>query len=309
MKRNRYDHAIRMKEREDVRKKNIAEYFINFSRHHRIWLQELADKYKEQGDFPMIPMVVLPSYYKGVQDKEIAAYAALLIKDGAEFGRVQEIREMLGKEPWAWFENREFVRLSIGGEQNKRTGGVENWKIARLMDKLWEGCHLFTYEIPIMKTKKTFLLPIGEDVRRVIEEQRCSYFDALTCQLEDCCVGEYFYKLRLLMMVLGTGDGLGLGLWSIDSSELKCPICTGIRQFVRTWFPDFARAGSTDDAIRLFGFEKDCDFLYAWLGYKELQKSNPKGCSAYSTAYLRWYEGGVKKKPYEWREILPEICF
>ena len=297
MKKNRVEHIIRIKEREDVRKKNIADYFINFSKYHRIWLHELADKYKELGDFPMIPMVVLPSFYDNVRDKEIAAYAALLIKDGAEFVRIQEFREMLGNEPWAWFENREFVRLSVGGEQNKRTGGVENWKIAKLMDVLWNE-----QNDPIIQFGG-----IEETLRGLSFIQHCSYFDILTYLLMNCSVGQFFYKLRLLLMVLGTDDGFGLNLWKVQKEQLQCPLADGLRSFIKTWFPDFDRIGNMDDAISLFGFEKDCDFFYAWLGYKELQKSNPKGCSAYATAYLRWYEGGIRKKPYEWREVIPEL--
>lgn len=309
MKKNRFVHALMLKEREEIRKRNTIDYFLNQSKHHRTWLIELAERYKESGVFPMFPMVILPSYYTDRLDKEIAAFAALFIDDGADFSRIQAFRELLGDSPWEWFQNRKFVKLSLGSLQDKRTGGVENWKIAKLMGKLWEGCHLFTYEIPVMKSKETFLLSIGEDVKRIVEEQRCSYFDALTYQLEDCCVGQYFYKLRLLLMVLGTGDGFGLSLWNIDDNDLKCPLAAGIRLFVRTWFPDYGRIGRIDDAIRLFGFERESDFFYAYLGYKELQKRNPKGCSFYATRYQSWYDLGSRMKKYRWVSIQPEIDF
>lgn len=314
MKKENFDHAFKLKEREEIRKRNIANYFLNQSKYHRPWMQELADRYKDgvrTGTVaaPLIPMAVLPSYYKGKTDREIAAFAALHIAADGDFERIQAFRELLGDSPLEWFQNRKFVKLSLGSLQDKRTGGVENWKIAKLMGKLWEGCHLFTYEIPVMKSKETFLLSIGEDVKRIVEEQRCSYFDALTYQLEDCCVGQYFYKLRLLLMVLGTGDGFGLNLWEIPKEQLQCPLADGLRDFIQTWFPDYRRFGGVDDAIRLFGFERECDFFYAWLGYKELQKRNPKECSLYATRYQTWYDLGSRMKKYRWNGIQPKIPF
>lgn len=53
--------------------------------------------------------------------------------------------------------------------------------------------------------------------------------------------------------------------------------------------------GHVDDAISLFGLERNCDILYAFLAYKELQKINPRECSKYATTYLRWYENGIIK--------------
>lgn len=295
---------------EKVRKKNISDYFLKYSHAVRPWLKELAEKYKAKGEFPLMPIQILPSYYNSVQDKEIAAFVALLIPETENvLKNIGEFRLMLGESPWEWFKNRGFVRLGIGSVQNKRTGGVMNWKIAKLMDRLWDNCHILSYEIPTIGCKETFIRPIGFEIDLIAKAQQCSYFDVLTYICEDCGVGDYFYKLRLLLMIAATSDGFGLGLWSVDPSELKSPLTSGLRTFLRTWFPDYRRYGSLDDAIHLFGFERDCDFFYAWLGYKELQKRNPKVCSKFATTYLRWYEIGARKKPFEFREILPKIDF
>lgn len=292
--------------REKVRKKNVRDYFLQYSQAVRPWLKELAEKYKAKGEFPMIPMVVLPSYYADVKDKEIALFAGLLIKEDAEFEQIREFRELIGDKPWEWFWKREFVMLGIGRVQDRRTGGVMNWKIAKLMDRLWDNCHIFSGEIPAIGYKKTFIRPIGFEIDQIAKAQR-SYFNVLTYLVEDCGVGDYFYKLRLLLMIAATSDGFGLGLWSVDPSELKSPLTTDLRTFLSTFFPDYRRLGSVDEAIHLFGLERDCDFFYAWLGYKELQKRNPKVCNALATTYLRWYEIGARKKPFQFREILPEI--
>ncbi len=297
---------MRLQERAAIRKKNIGEYFVNFTKHHRPWLKELARKYKERGEFPLMGMSLLPSYYKCTEDKEVAVFAALRMNDGERtFERVSEFRELMGESPWEWFKDRKFFELSLGRNQDGRTGGVENWKIARMFDRLWQEC--IAYENCSPHGAVTIISPIGQEFKRIVKTQRCSYFDALTYLLGDYGVGNFYYKLRLLLQVLGSSDGFGLGLWKINNEELKCPLTSGVRQFLQTWFPDYRRYGSIDEAIGLFGFERDCDFFYAYLGYKELQKRNPMGCREYATRYQSWYECGIRKKQYQWRAILPEI--
>jgi hypothetical protein len=285
--------------REKVRQKNVRDYFLQYSQAVRPWLKELAEKYKAKGEFPLMPIQILPSYYNSLQDKEIAAFASLLIPETENvLKNIGEFRQMLSESPWEWFKNRGFVRLGIGKVQDKRTGGVFNWKIAKLMDRLWEE--------HFAKTTKA-ASSIGQTIRLIADIERCSYFDVLTYICEDCGVGDYFYKLRLLLMIAATSDGFGLGLWSVEPPELKSPLTNDLRTFLSTFFPDYRRLGSVDEAIHLFGFERDCDFFYAWHAYKELQKRNPKVCSKFATTYLRWYEIGARKKPFEFREILPKI--
>ena len=297
-------------ERAEIRSRNIGKYFHNFAKHHLAWLHELTERYKTAGDFPMIPMAVLPSYYTDKKDKEIAAFVTLLLKDDAGFEQIQELHEMLGDSPWGWFRKREFVRLSVGRTQDLRTGGISNWKIANLFNRLWElvrnsaeGHFLYHERIP------EEYMPVLTIVDRTSRETRCDYFYGLTYLVEGCCVGDYFYKLRLLLLVLGTSDGFGIGLWYIDPLEIKSPLTSDLRTFVSTWFPDHRRYGSLDGAIHLFGFERDCDFFYCLLAYIELQRRNPKECSRYATAYHRWYNDCTRMKPHKWREIQPEIPF
>lgn len=300
MRKEKFEHALRLQERAELRKKNIGEYFVNFSLYLRPWLHDLTQQYKARGEFPLIPMVLLQSYYDSPKDKEIAVFAGLLFAEDGEnvVERVSEFSKMFGDSPWEWFSNRHFFRLSLGSNQNMRTGGVVNWKIARMFDKLWHE-HFDKNTKPASN--------IGQTVKLIADTHWCSCIDVLTYLLADCGVGHYDYKLRLLLQILACSDGFSLGLWSISPSELKCPLAVGLRQFLQTWFPDYRTFGGMDDAIRLFGFEVDCDFLYAYWGYKELQKRNPKGCSKLATKYIVWYGKGIKKKPYQWRDILPEI--
>ena len=301
MRRRALDRAIELKEREAVRKRNVTDYFLDFSKHHRVWLKELAVRYKRMGEFPMLPLLILPSYYDDVRDKEVAAFVALLMKEDGEYADIQAMRCLLGDSPWQWFKEREFVSLSVGDTQRERTGGVVNWKIAKLMSRLWEELESMCGAVV-----DDGLFAIVGGIARL---SRCTCFDALTYLVTDCGVGNYFYKLRLLLMVLGTSDGFGVGVWDVEQQSLGCPLADGLRRFIETWFPDYRRVGNMDDAIRLFGFEEECDFLYAYLGYRELQRSNPTGCSLYATRYHSWYSIDSRRKRYRWEEIQPEIPF
>lgn len=301
IQKEKVERAIRRIETVKCRKHNIANYFLKFSRFHRTWLKELAEKYKAKGEFPVIPMYVLPSYYTDRRDKEIAVFAGLFLKDDGKFERIQAFHEMLGDSPWKWFKDREFVRLSIGKEQNKRTGGVLNWKISRLMNYLHD-------HIPVMRIVNNTRL-----ADQYIMYNRGGLFQHLyvTDFLEDIKKLEIGIKednIRMLTIVLGGSDGFSQGLWTIPPHEMKCPLTEDVVAFLRMWFPDYKRYGTEDEAISLFGFANDTDFYYAYLGYKELQKMIPKACSEYATTYLRWYENLCRTRIYKWREKLPEIC-
>lgn len=286
-------------EMRDVRRKFIGDYFLNMSRFHRPWLIELAERYKSRGEFPAIPMFILPSYYSDKRDIEVAAFASLLIDEGGDsFGNISEFRSMLGESPWQWFKERRFVQLSIGQSRSAKTGGVANRKIARLFDRIWGECRT-----------DSGVQEIGSAVDAVCADMRCCRLDALYFLTEDCGIDDVAYRIRLLLLFLSASDGFSLGLWGIGREELKCPLTRDLRAFLKTWFPDYMRYGGADEAIRLFGFGRDCDFFYAYLGYKELQARHPKECSEKTTRYISWYTNGTYVKPCYWRGILPQIDF
>ena len=86
--------------REKVRQKNVRDYFLQYSQAVRPWLKELAEKYKDRGEFPLMPIQILPSYYTDVRDKEIAAFVALLIPETENvLKNIGEFRQMLGESP------------------------------------------------------------------------------------------------------------------------------------------------------------------------------------------------------------------
>lgn len=288
--------AILRKENEESRKKNIGEYFVNFSRHTRPWLKELAADCKERKDFGIHPFV-LADYYTKPEDKETALLVSLLINDNENVRlQVECFRQLMGDSPFEWFDSREFVGLTTGRKQNKRVDGawVYYWEIGKLLDRFYH----------IRRDHGD----LESAILQTMQVTRCTAYEAMTFYLSDSPnVGFYEWKLNIFLLRLFRTDGLGLGLWGQGNEKLFCPYNHDMRLFILNWFPDYNRYGSFRQAIELFGFEDSVDFFYAYLGYKELQRRKPRECSIYATKYRTWYEGGIYRKPFRWREITPSI--
>ena len=310
MKKQEINRAIRRKEREDVRKKNVAEYFFDFSKWHRPWLQELADAYKKRGEFG-IHQFMLADYYTVPKDKELALFASLVVSENDNvLMQVQHLREILTDSPTQWYKNRGFVWLGMGCNQDKHIngGGAPYWRLARLMQRMWSIDYSLYYENDDGTKDLCLALDVESEVLSIIRGGNSSPFAALTYLFTDSGVRNPLWSYNLLLLRLFRSDGLGMGLWGHGTETLLCPWRSEMTQFLATWFPDFRRYSSNrQDCVKLFGLKDDVDFFYAYMGYKELQKRSPKECSEYATTYLRWYEGTVRKKPYLMKRMIPAI--
>lgn len=258
---------LKAQERE-VKKKNTRDFWMEFTEFFRSWLHELTRKYKERGEFPVMACWLLPSYYTDDKDIEIAAFASLLIRDSERQQEyIRGFREMFNDKPWQWFRSRGFVNLGMGRLRDERTGGVNNGKVAEYFGMLYDYWRVREDNLSRMMTDF-----FGEE-RGLIKE-------------------------RLLRLVLGASDGFSLGLRSVAPPDLKCPPTDDVRAFLREFVPEYGVRGrggglfSFDEAVSLFGFERDCDFFYAVLAYKELQRRNPKGCSRLATVFQKRYRDG-----------------
>ena len=273
------------------RKEVLSRFLVDFTEWHRPFLQELAERYKARGRFPYYPIRDLALSYVDDCDKEVAALAGVLVAEGAKSDeRVRAFRIMMGDSPYEWFVKRSFAMVATGDNQTKRTGGMTNWKIARYFDYLYKGyngCFERTQNLPL-----TIMTAVGKT--------------------------NYLYRLQLLRLIMCTTDGMGLGLWQNTRYRVKCPDSFGVRQFVKLWFPEIALRGmpgglfSYGEVIRLLGFEREYDFFYAYLGWEELCRRNPKECSRYVTVYNKRYSEGNKQTARYWtgdRRILPDIDF
>jgi hypothetical protein len=295
----------------DARKVAVSRFWMNFTPWHREFLKEVAEKYKERGRFPFIPIRELAMCYEDKRDKEVAALAGLMIKDDEKAEqRVREFRVMMGESPWRWFERRYFALLSTGARQEERIGGVAGWKIAAFYSALFRMCDM----------GGSNLISIGVEFADLDSGDIAAILQASTMQSSlELSFEKLETRIRLLRLVFGTSDGIGIGQWSIYPHELKCPDSDEIRAFVKTWLPELSKRGkysclfTFDGAVRMYGFERDCDFFYAWLGWKELCRRKPKECSRYVTLYQKRYdEGNLLEERYWTGErygIVPEVDF
>lgn len=254
----------------EIRRKNIGTYWFCFSKFFRPWLKELTEKYKERGEFPVYAAWLLPSYYQDPNDVEVAAVVAMLIKDNDKvLENVEEFRQLIGDRPYDWFVNRGFVSLSIGREQLQKTGGVKNAKIAQYLNSFY--CQW--------------------------NKRQDAVEDIFSETFSEATRGS---KRALLNIVLASSDGMGRGIWSVDKRRMKCPQTDSASQLMRTYWPDYCRYGSWDDAVSLFGFESDSDFFYAALAYEELQRERPNECKRLAYVYQKRYKNQTFLKAKYW---------
>ena len=270
-KKEKREREERKQQEREIRRKVVADFWYSFTKFFRPWLYELTARYKERGEFPLMAAWLLPSYYTEPEDIEVAAIASKLIKDDDKLlQRVEAFRELMGESPSDWFKNREFVYLSMGKTQEERTAGVLNAKIAEFFSNVYD------ISLEVFRAK-----------RLCDDDQE-----------------------RLIRLVLGSSEGFGKDVWTIMPYDLKCPLTKSVIALLRTFFPDYYKMYDTDDAIKLFGFERDSDFFYAALAYQELQRRNPKGCSRLATIFQNRYNEGNQLGFKYWGgyySILPEI--
>ena len=291
----------------ETRKKMVSDYFKNFSIYHREWMQKLADKVKERGEYG-IHRFMLADYYQNPKDKELALMASLVISENDNIlMQVEHLKQLLTDDPTSWYNDRGFVSLGINKNRTKTINGSGQpmWKLANVFGRVWDIEHpTVAGHAPTIYMDQT---DFESEVLTTIRNNRTNAWGALTYYLTDVGIGHFYWSLNFLALRLFRRDGLGMGLWGRGDEELLCPWNSELSLFLKTWFPDFRRVGTPEFCVKQFELRDDLDFFYAWLGYKELQKRNPKACSEYSTKYLRWYDLGIKKRPSQMKEIMPEI--
>lgn len=252
--RKRRNHKQLM-DRESVRKATAMQW-VGFTKFLRPWLIDLAAQYKERGVFEPMAEWILPSYYPDKKDAEVAAFVSLIVNDGRDMrSNMSDFMRLMGESPFQWFRERGFAHLGVGTVRGEKTGGTMNGRIAEYLDMLHRR---------------------WADRKTVVAEIARTFFGS-----------DADWKVRMLHLVLSTSDAFGLGIW--DEPVVRCPLTREVKRFLRDLWPDYHRYGSMDDAIALFGFERDYDFFYAAMAYREIQGMNPTGCSRFMTLYSRWY--------------------
>lgn len=290
-----YDESKLLRRQSKMR--NLKDFFVQSIRYIQPWFVSITEEYKRDGTAPMCPIVMLPSFYEDKRDKEIAAYIGMILPLDAGMDRVQAFRDLMGESPSRWFQNQDFMRLMAGSIQEERTGGVKNWQIAELMNRLYEKCHGGT---------SFQMCEVVENV--IMKKFHCLYDTAFDYLTDRCALGDdYQYKIRLLMLVLFTFDGIGQGVWSVAPGGLRCPVNEDVKAFLKTFFPSYRQAGDIDDVIRLFGFERESDLWYTALAYKCKKHQFYAECLHMEKLCTKWQREGIRVAHREWDTLLEPL--
>lgn len=290
---------------QELKKKNVALFYREFSVVHREWLSALTKAYKERGIFDVSPLM-LSSYYKLYEDKQIAILAGgLLLPDNNRvMEQVYGMRKLLGDNPYKnLYENRAFIRLSNGSNQLRNIaygGSLPYYKLSHLLSVLWEIEHT---------TNKT----LYDTFMVNIQERGYTPYYALFDLFEELSMPHPEYRINLTLMGLCEQGSLGCGLWEIRgiNEKLACPNSGELRNFLRLWMPNWNRIYSIREMSEILGFEKETDLYYCMLAYKTLSQYRKKEIGRYLTAYNRLYAKGESGYQINraLKEKLPKIKF
>lgn len=263
MTRKERERKKRLEMERAIRSNSISQHWVYATKYIRPWLHELSKRYKDRGEFPPYAVRLLPLYYTEPRDKEVAVLASILINErGNVASRVADFRMMLGDSPYDWLRSRAYTNLGLGNKMDLMTGKCVNRRIAEYFDLLHDNWAERQEKLPMI-------------IKSVFQKQFC------------------YERLNTLRLVLGAPDGLGLDLWATMPPGPQCPLTSDAKTLLVSFFPDYRRYGTPDEAIRLFGFDRDSDFLYAALAWKELCVSKTSQCLRLIKSFQAKYKNGI----------------
>ena len=312
---NKNEREIHLGEQYEMRRKNISDYFLKFSRFARPWLMELAMKYKQSGDYLVHPFM-LADLYEDEDDMEIALIASLLVDEDKDvYAQVSGLKNTLGDSPFEWYVTRSFVRCGLVDPLARIEGtDIMLRHLAELFQRIWdmEGYVSFDYDGGGDSIRRFSFHDndLEEIVNNDVKERRETPFMSLLNRLAGVHgIKRWYWRLNFLLVRLYRRDGFGLGLWGNGGEWLSCPVNKDMERFLGTFFPDFRRYGFFDDSVTLLGFDDPTDFLYAYYGYRKLCAEKPEECRTFATTYRKWYDAGRYLSDHNSRlkGILPEI--
>lgn len=286
----RLEKAMQKRERRRVAVSRRLEVFQDFSKYHIEWLSELLAWYKRKGMMPNFPVFRLPMYYGNKRDKEVAAFASVLLAEETNF---DELHELIGQDAWDWFKGRYFVLLSHGDKQNSLTSGCQNWRLSSWMNRILQAVNENGAE------------SVEDAVNGDAWKWGCSTEQVLMRYANESAINNGQTVARMLLLSLSNHDIIGNNVWTMRE-PLRCPQLDGINDFVRMWCPDPMNFGSLDNCTELFSMDAG-DFMLLRYAYRELSRIDPLGCRRYATLYLKWYVACERKKRCQWKLIQPQI--
>lgn len=293
----RIEKLLYQRQKKAIRKANRIQYFHWIAdKYHLPWIHEMVKRYKELGEYPLIPCRELAMRYSDNRDREIAAFMGFAIRYDGDYSVISEAMEELGERPWEWFVNRGFVRLSMGDMQDGKTCGQTNWKIAQMfhnLHKVYAHSECATLGEAVLTICKQTLTPLDQYLEKMFENCKLNHKDD---------------ELHTLILVLSPADGIGLSMWTISQPDIRCPLTKDVRAFLGYWWPRWWVYVTINECPGCFGLS-DGDLYVASVAYARLREKYPAECAYYEARYANSFANGTMPDYRGWNKCQRPIEF
>lgn len=287
----------------EVARKNLADFYRTFSRHHRAWLRHLKSVFLKNDSFD-IHQFILSDRYANPKDKEIATFVSLLIRADDVDGIVEQtdiLYDVIGEEPFLFVMKGKYASLSLPCVADERLfSNVTNRDVAIILANVYNMYSIYG------GTENFYdRMTHGEEAMRTFADYLLSDYSLK----KDVKVRNEAYMIPLMFIRLMNSNGLGIGLWSGKKCDV-CPRNADVLTFIDTFFYHRCKRFSTEEKIEMMGFKSGSDFFYAYLAYKRLMGIRPSECRRYATLFRRRLENRSDTEKYrgaDMESILPPI--
>lgn len=292
--------AIEKREKTEITKRNLAEYYKEFTRWHRPWMRELLDRYMTEGDFGIHPLLIAARYEKPM-DIEVALTASLLVKS-TDVAKILEytkkVSEVITDTPYVWLSSRSYVHLFDPKMRDEiMFGNVRYGKLAVLMNNLYE---IYSEHGSLENFVK------WNGAKEIPAEALASQLQYWHGGKERVKIGDLTYPVTLMLAYLSRRDGIGMGIWSEPVENLHPMDCRTI-SFVDTFFYKRCRYFTLSEKTELMGFIDGMELFYAALAYQTLRERKPEECNRYERLFGKRLSrrSPTAKKNADMRKIIP----
>ena len=270
--------AIKRREKFEITKRNLSEYYKEFAKWHIPWIKELTERYMSEGDFGIHPLLIA-ARYKKPKDIEVALVASVLIKT-TEVDKVLEYTKKLADtitdSPYVWLSKRGFVPLFDPKVRDTNLfGGVSCGKLAVLMNNLYGIYEEFETLERFIKWNHAKKNP----AEVLASQLQCWYGGNIREK-----IGDLTFPISLVLAYLSRRDGIGTGIWNEELENLY-PEDLNVKSFVSTFFFPHCIYFTKEERNALMGFKDGMELFYASLAYKSLRERKPEECNRYERLF------------------------